>query len=87
MGLIVDREKIFEEIDLIPRDKLQEVYAFIHYFRLGLETARGTTGGVMQYAGCWQDMSDEVYEEFLQDIEARRREAFSGRRFNETCVD
>lgn len=31
------QEQIIEEIKQIPREKLAEVYDFVHYFRLGLE--------------------------------------------------
>jgi len=33
------RQQIAQEIDLIPDDKLAELYQFIHYFRLGSEVA------------------------------------------------
>jgi hypothetical protein len=31
-------QKIYQELQDIPEDKLAEVYDLIHYFRLGLET-------------------------------------------------
>ena len=31
------QEQLFEEIKLIPEDRLAEVYDFIHFFRLGLK--------------------------------------------------
>lgn len=83
----IEREKILEEINLIPQDKLAEVYAFLHYFRLGLESTRSSTGAVMQYAGCWRDMPDEIYDEFIREVATRRQEAFSRRRVNEAGID
>mgnify|MGYP001595126526 FL=1 len=35
------RDKVLEEIHLIPENKLAEVYDFLHYFRLGLKEAAG----------------------------------------------
>ena len=37
MSAVLLRHKLQEEIDLIPEDKLADVYNFIHYFRLGAE--------------------------------------------------
>ncbi|HEX6385591.1 MAG TPA: hypothetical protein VF177_13050 [Anaerolineae bacterium] len=81
------REEIFEEINLIPEDKLPEVYAILHYFRLGLEASRSGKQSVMQYAGCWQDMPAEMYAQFTQEIASRRQDAFSRRRAGGTKFD
>ncbi len=35
--------KLVEEIMLIPYDRLSELYNFIHFFRVGLETAKMAT--------------------------------------------
>ncbi len=86
MGLI-ERKRILEEINLIPGDKLTEVYTFLHRFRLGLEETRNVKSTVMQYAGCWHDMSDEEYAELIREITARRQVAFSRRRIDEACID
>lgn len=78
------KTKVLEEIDLVPEDKLPQVYDFIHYFRLGLETSRGDTDRIMQFAGCWQDMPDDMFAEFLEEVAKRRERAFSRRRGSET---
>lgn len=77
MNLTTGRERVLKEVSLIPEDKLAEVYAILHYFRLGIKAARKNVQPVMQYAGCWQDMPDQVFAEFIQEITARRRRAFS----------
>jgi hypothetical protein len=41
----------------------------------------------MQFAGCWSDMSDEAYIEWLDDIDLRRQQAFSQRQNRETSFD
>ena len=87
MSLPAEKAKIFQEIDLIPEDKLPEVYDFLHHFRLGLEAAKARDESVMQFAGSWQDMPDEVFTAFAQDITERRKRAFSGRRSGETSTD
>jgi hypothetical protein len=78
------KEKVLQEIDLIPDDKLPDVYNFIHYFRLGLEKAGlPDTKSNLAFAGSWQDMPDEMFDDFTKEIEERRHQAFSRRRGNE----
>ncbi len=73
------RDRVIEEIKLLPEHMLAEVYDFVHYFRLGLQKTRADADQIMKYAGCWQDMPEEIFEEFVQEIARRRRVAFSGR--------
>lgn len=58
------RDRVLKEINLIPEDKLAELYDFIHHFRLGIEEPLGNTLAIMQFAGCWNDMSDEIFADF-----------------------
>jgi hypothetical protein len=73
------RIKVVEEIQRVPEDKLGELYDFIHFFRVGLERAKPHPEEIMQFAGCWQNMSAEAFQEFLDDITERRHTAFGGR--------
>ncbi|MFM2062132.1 MAG: hypothetical protein RLZZ507_1802 [Cyanobacteriota bacterium] len=54
------RTKVITEINLVPSDKLEELYNFIHYFRLGIEVSQPSLNKSMQFAGCWNDMTDIV---------------------------
>ncbi len=81
------RSKVLKEVDLVPEDLLKELYDFIHFFRLGVESSKKPAKKIMQFAGCWQDMPDEVFEEFLADSAERRKQAFSRRRSGETGSD
>lgn len=76
MGLLT-QEQILQEIQLIPQEQLAVVYEILHYFRLGLETTQSQPKSVMQYAGCWQDMPEEVFSELLTDVQTRRQQVFS----------
>lgn len=87
MSVSTMRTKVLEEVHLIPESKLPDLYDFIHYFRLGLETSKNGVKQIMQFAGCWGDMSNETFAEFLKETAERRRQAFSRRRSNETGVD
>ncbi len=83
------RDKVIQEINLIPPEKLSEVYNFVHYFRIGTEKekTRTTASSLLSYAGTWKNMKDEVFDDFLSDIDNRRKRAFVERRENEASID
>jgi hypothetical protein len=81
------RTRVQKEIELIPEDKLAELYNFIHYFRLGVEVSGGGGQQIMQFAGSWRGMPDDDFDEFVREIAERRRQAFSRRRSGEASTD
>ncbi len=84
MTSLLIKSKVLQEIDLIPEDKLADLYNFIHYFRLGLEKSQVTEPKpTLAFAGCWKDMSDEMFNDFTAEIRQRRHQAFARRRGNE----
>jgi hypothetical protein len=88
MTSLMIKTKVLQEIDLIPEDKLVDVYNFIHYFRLGLEKSEAKdTQPILAFAGCWQDMPDEAFNDFTTEISQRRQQAFKQRRINEDIAD
>jgi hypothetical protein len=80
------RTKVLAEIQRIPEEKLAEVYDLIHRFRVESETGFNTVP-MMRFAGCWDDMNQEVYDEFIDEITLRRQQAFSRRQGRETSLD
>jgi hypothetical protein len=87
MNTTLEREKLIAELNRIPDDKLAEVYPILHYYRLGLELVQKQPTNVMQYARCWADMPTNEFADFLQEVQVRRRQAFSGRRPREASID
>lgn len=87
MSVPAERTRILREIELIPEDRLPEIYNFLHHYRLGLEAAKEPAGSVMHFAGSWQDMPDEEFAAFTQDVAERRKRAFSRRRGREDSLD
>lgn len=81
------RDKVLEEIQLIPEDKIEELYHFIHDFRLGLQPLAGKGNRIMQFAGSWEDMHAEIFAQFTEEIAQRRRHAFAERRGSATSLD
>jgi len=87
MDLLNIRTKVITEMNLIPEDKLEELYNFIHYWRLNRESSPGSLEQTMRFAGCWNDMSDETFANFSEEINIRRQQAFFERRSDETSFD
>jgi hypothetical protein len=79
------KNDIIAEINLIPEDKLTELYNLIHSFRITLKSSANNINEIMMFAGCWQDLSDEEFNDFSQEIE-HRRENSSIRRFNDESL-
>ena len=72
MDSSVEKSKLLQEISLIPEDKLSDLYELLHYFRLGLEASRDRAQSVMRFAGCWRDMPDPVFDNFMEEVAQRR---------------
>jgi len=84
MTPLVIKRKVLQEIELLPEDKMMDIYNFIHHFRLGVETAESKpTKSTLSFAGSWSDMSEDVFQAMSLDIEQRRQQSFSRRRGNE----
>ena len=79
MTLSITKDKLINEISLLPEDKLGEVYNFIHYFRLGTEKTNKDENNILAFSGSWKEMDDDKFDDYLSDISKRRRKAFSGR--------
>ncbi|MFZ2727818.1 MAG: hypothetical protein WAX77_16320 [Methylococcaceae bacterium] len=88
MSSVLLKQKLQTEIDLIPENKLADLYNFIHYFRLGTEkTLPNNKEKILSFAGCWKDMDNQTFETMFSEIATRRTEAFSARRHNESSLD
>lgn len=79
MTLSVTKDKLINEISLLPEDKLGEVYNFIHYFRLGTEKTKKNDNNILSFSGSWKDMGDNKFDDYLSGISERRNKAFSSR--------
>ncbi len=59
-------QKIIDELNKIPEDKLNQIYEFIHYFRLGLNQEEST------------DPDDTPTSEVIEGIQQGMKEALAG---------
>ncbi|MFZ5516804.1 MAG: hypothetical protein ACOY90_09215 [Candidatus Zhuqueibacterota bacterium] len=81
------RKKLLDEISKIPDDKVPVIFDFLHYFRLGLGMKASSPEKILQLAGSWKDMTEDDFEDFLNDVKTRRKNAFMSRSNRETSVD
>lgn len=65
-------EKMIEvELKSIPKDKLQEIYDLIHYFRIGIGKERIEDvkslrlASEKKFADIWKEEKDNVWESYL----------------------
>lgn len=81
------REKVIEELRKIPDEKMENIYQFILRIRTEPQKSRTNVDKIMGFAGCWSDMPENAFSEFIQEMRDRRAQAFTGRRKNETGVN
>lgn len=85
------RAKVIEEVNLLPRERLPDLYTLIHYFRLGLEQSQkagqASVAKIMALAGSWQEMPESEFTGLLEEIQQRRQLAFQRRRHDEAGLD
>lgn len=71
MGSVSIEKMIQVELKSIPRDKLQEIYDLIHYFRIGIAKERIEDvkslrlASEKKFADIWKEEKDNVWESYL----------------------
>ncbi len=80
MSETIIRNKLLEEIERIPEDKVSDIYNLVHYFVLGLQSQKTNPDKILKLSGSWKDMPEDDFNEFLTEVQARRKTAFSLRR-------
>jgi hypothetical protein len=76
------KEKIIQEVEKIPKDKITELYDVIHFFRIGIESrkkeVKDRSRAALKFFGIWEDMSPEEAAA-LDEIGLRRQKTFRKR--------
>mgnify|MGYP000849747013 CR=1 FL=1 len=80
------RDAILKELELLPEEKLPEIYDLIHYFRLGLQR-EPMENPTLHLAGAWSDLPDADFEGFVEDVRNRRNRAFAERPSRDSNAD
>jgi len=81
------REKVIAELRDIPDEKMKKIYEYIRLLRIDPQNSSSNVDKIMGFAGCWSDMPDNTFSDFIQEVKDRRTQAFAGRRENETGVN
>ena len=81
------REKVIEELRMIPDEQMGNIYEFLRHIRTEPQNSITNVDKIMGFAGCWTDMPENAFTEFIQEMRDRRTQAFAGRRKNETGVN
>jgi len=74
------KQKVVDELEQIPREKLPELYDLIHHYRVGLEPGGSRRDQILALAGSWKEMPEEEFTAFLDEVTTRRSRAFHRRR-------
>ncbi|MDJ0662016.1 MAG: hypothetical protein QNJ42_21395 [Crocosphaera sp.] len=77
------RDKLIEEICLLPDTQLEEIYNMIHDFRLSTEKRYNNLENTLKFAGSWNDLTEEEFRDLSDEISSRRQQAFTQRRNND----
>lgn len=85
----VSIQTLLRDIGTLPEDKLAELRQFVDFLRFKAETEKEhvEANNILQFAGSWQGMDNQVFEDFMSDIRSRRQISFKTRRTDETCAD
>jgi hypothetical protein len=78
------REKVIAELRGIPDEKMEKIYEYIRLLQIEPQNSKTNADKIMGFAGCWSDMPDNAFSDFIQEVKDRRAQAFAGRRENET---
>ncbi len=87
----INLNNIYEKLYKIPKEKLAEVNDFIEFIlkqRSKAEKRRNHQNRekILEFAGIWEEMREDKFEDFMEEIRDRRKKFFS-RRPNETSLD
>ncbi|VFM95820.1 MAG: hypothetical protein BECKG1743F_GA0114225_101001 [Candidatus Kentron sp. G] len=79
----MELSQVIKEIRLVPEYRLPEIHDFIRSLGPNTEPTQDDTArivaNIMEFAGCWQDLTDEEFADFSQEITERRAQTFSSR--------
>lgn len=91
IDLAVLKAKVVEEVNLLPGERLVDLYNLLLYFRLGVENSpqakQVNAAKIMALAGSWADLPEGDFAELLDEISQRRQLAFTRRRTNASSPD
>jgi hypothetical protein len=73
----VTYQHIINELNQIPVDFLLDVYNMLHSFKNKIDDRSTNRLNVLQFAGSWNDMSDDDFSDYKSEIERSKNEMFN----------
>ena len=67
---------ILKELKNVPVDRLEDVYSIIHSLRSNTKKSDKTAKKILSFAGAFNDMTENDYQEFLNETKQTRNELF-----------
>lgn len=67
---------ILKELKSVPVERLKDLYYIIHSFRANTKTSDKTSKTILSFAGSFSDMSEEDYNDFIQQTKNTRKDLF-----------
>ena len=81
------KEKLLNEINLLPDKSLSEAYRLIQFIRLDSEKQQKLDIDLLSFSGAWKDMDDAAYTDLISSLTNRRNKAFKNRRNSATSIN
>ena len=73
------RKKVIKEIEKMPENQLREIHKLLNSFK-SESPEKPKKDKILSFAGCWQDLPDDVFKTLMSEISKRRINAFGDRR-------
>ena len=67
---------ILKELKNVPVDRLEDLYSIIHSLRANTKKSDKTRKKILSFAGSFSDMSENDYNDFLQQTKNARNNLF-----------
>ncbi len=67
---------ILKELKSVPIDRLEDLYYIIHSFQTNAKKSDHISKKILSFAGSFSDMSEEDYNDFLQQTKDTRKDLF-----------
>ncbi len=67
---------IWKELQKVPADRLEDVYAVIRSFTTKTKTPTDRRSQILKYSGCFSEMTNEDYNDFLHHTNQTRETLF-----------
>jgi len=74
------REKVVAVVNQIPEERLPQILHLDISLSSRFAIFQKKTDKITNFAGCWKDMPEDLYHDFVNEISQRRKSAFSRRR-------